>query len=437
MYLHRAKNLEEYKMSIPKKFKNNIDIYFGKTLLPRRQELLDEITKSDTYLPDTILHDDLDRGMLEYVDKNFKVISGEKKIPVVPRILTVQRWAEIQQTWEYNDDDGNINLPFISVVRKPDAQPGTNPSVQRTIPDRHRFHYATVKTWDGGQLGANVYKIPQPIAVDISYDVTIVCSRFRDLNKFNKIVMERFCSRQDYAIIKGHYIPIVFERNEDNTPMELLDGRRFYVQNYQFTMLGFLIDGDEFEVKPALNRVLLVTELVDIKEPTKQTIYKTICMEEAVFIAESGQTSFDVHESIGVLFYVTVNGILQRQDVDFTFIQGTSRISFVSPPYSGDCTCAGCDEQCPPKVVVKYYKGKSTHLIDLNGRPIQLTSEDFTYTGGSLTFTVQYNIDCVMQLSINGVTEIEGVGFEITGLRTIRLLGTPVNPSDVYIQYLY
>jgi hypothetical protein len=57
-------------MGIPKR-KNNIDVYggkesyYGKQVVERRQELLDKITKSDTYLPDSILHDDLDMGMLE------------------------------------------------------------------------------------------------------------------------------------------------------------------------------------------------------------------------------------------------------------------------------------------------------------------------------------------------------------------------------------
>jgi hypothetical protein len=42
--------------------------------------------------------------------------------------------------------------------------------------------------------------------------------------------------------------------------MDTLDGRRFYIQNYTFTMLGFLIDEEEFEVKPAINRVLTMVE---------------------------------------------------------------------------------------------------------------------------------------------------------------------------------
>jgi hypothetical protein len=39
-----------------------------------------------------------------------------------------------------------------------------------------------------------------------------------------------------------------------------LDKRKYYVQNYDFTMLGYLIDEDEFEVKPAISRVLTFME---------------------------------------------------------------------------------------------------------------------------------------------------------------------------------
>jgi hypothetical protein len=251
-------------MGLPKR-KNNIQVY-GKieneegSIIGRRKELLERITKSDTYLPDSVLHDDLDLGMLDFVKENFKVVSDGNQIPIIPKILTIQRWGEFTNNWTFSDDDGNIKLPFVAIVRKPDVQFGTNPAVQRTIPDRREFFYASVPTWDGNQLGADIYKIPQPIAVDITFDVTIVCTKFRDINKFNKVVLQKFSSRQSYTSVKGHYIPIVLDRIEDNTPMDTLDGRRFYIQNYTFTMLGFLIDEEEFEVKPAINRILTMVE---------------------------------------------------------------------------------------------------------------------------------------------------------------------------------
>ena len=152
-------------MGIPKR-KNNIEVYGnkeyyqGEKILERRQELLDRITKADSYLPDSILHDDLDGGMLDFVKKNFKIVTDGEIIPVIPKIMTIQRWGEFTNNWQFTDDDGNIKLPFIALIRKPDAQPGTNPSIQRTIPDRSTFYYASVPTWNGTQMGADIYKMP-------------------------------------------------------------------------------------------------------------------------------------------------------------------------------------------------------------------------------------------------------------------------------------
>ena len=202
-------------MSTPKR-KNNINVYnkvteLGKDVIDNRQSLLDRITKSDSFLPDSLFHDDLDMGMLDFIKQNFIITSDGEQIPIIPKILTLQRWGEFTSNWQFSDDDGNVKLPFIAVVRRPEVQPGTNPVTQRTIPDRKLFYYASVPTWDGTRKGSDIYKIPQPVAVDISFEVTIVCTKFRDLNKFNKKVLQKFSSRQSYASIKGHYIPIILD----------------------------------------------------------------------------------------------------------------------------------------------------------------------------------------------------------------------------------
>lgn len=411
-------------MGLPKKRKNDLDIYPEKTLTPRRQELLDMITKSDTYLPDSILHDDLDRGMLDYVEKNFVVVSDDKKIPVIPKILTIQRWSELSNTWEYVDDDGNIQLPFISVVRKPDVQPGTNPSVQRTIPDRARFHYATVKNVSDGVIGADIYKIPQPIPVDITFEVSIVCNKFRDLNKFNKSVMQNFSSRQDYTLIKGHYIPIILERVEDSSPINTLDGRRFYVQNYQFVMLGFLMDSDEFEVKPAINRAIIVTEFVDTVKFSKTVVNKYIDVNIVTYIANGQLTVFNVNESINILFHVAVNGLKQRNGIDYLFIPTTSKITFLIPPAIGSV------------VTVTYYRG-DRYINHVNNPEVDVANETFIYDGSTLTFNTENTIVDIIGVDINGLLEVEDVGYTKTSDTSFTLLVTPILGSNVTVTYLY
>jgi hypothetical protein len=411
-------------MGIPKR-KTDIEIYKGKILTERREELLHKITKSDSFLPDSVLHDDLDAGMLEFVSKNFVVISDGKKIPVIPKILTIQRWAQIMNTWEFSDDDGNLKVPFVGVIRRPDVQPGTNPSIVRTIPERLQFHYASVATWNGTQMGADIYKIPQPVPVDISFEVTIVCSKLRELNRFNKIVLQKFASRQAYTVVKGHYIPIIMDKIEDNSPIDQIDGRRFYMQTYQFTMLGFLIDQEEFEVKPAVSRFFLMTEFAKNTNFQKKYINKRIDITVGTFVADGMQTAFSVGESISMLFNVAINGLLQERDVEFFHIAGTSKITFTSPPPEGSA------------ITITYFKGRNSVFIDSYGKTLQVKTEYFEYDGSSLFFSLLNSIDSVVSLDINGLIEEEGQGFDISGASQIKLNFSPTLGSKIGITYVY
>jgi hypothetical protein len=415
-------------MGIPKR-KNNIEVYnTNKDMYSapvRRQELLDRITKSDSLLPDSILHDDLDLGMLDFIKENFKIISDGEQIPIIPKILTIQRWAELENSWEFVDEDRNIKLPFIAIVRQPDVQPGTNPVTQRTIPDRDTFFYASVPTWNGTQIGADIYRIPQPVAVDITFEVTIVCTKFRELNKFNQKVLQKFSSRQAYTTVKGHYIPIILDSVNDTTPLDTIDGRRYYIQNYKFTMLGFLIDSDDFEIKPAISRFFLLNEFAREGAPRKKYINNTVDVTIITFPADGLQTSFSVGESIGILFNVSVNGLMQERDTDYYHIAYTSKVSFDTPPLDGST------------VTISYYKGRNNILLDNYGKILQVATEYFEYNGSTLIFQLNNAINSVVSVDINGLQEEEGSGYDINGLRGIKLLGAPYVGSRIGVTYLY
>ena len=407
------------------KRKNNISVYETKELTERRQELLDRITKSDAYLPDSILHDDLDSGMLDYVKENFVVVSDGEQIPIIPKILTIQRWGEISNTWTFNDDDGNIKIPFISLVRKPDVQPGTHPSIQRTIPDRSTFYYAKVPTWNGSQLGADVYKIPQPVAIDITYEVTIACNKFRDVNRFNKVVMQKFASRQSYTSVKGHYIPLILNSNNDSSPIDTMDGRRFYVQTYEIIMMGFLIDSDEFEVKPAISRLLLLSEFVESTHIDKKIYNNLVETVVTKFIGNGTQTSFSVGESIDILFYVSVNGLVQQRDVNYFHMVGTSKISFSTPPDVNSI------------ILVSYYSSKNNALFDAEGKPIIIDSDYFLYDGSTLEYYLSYDVSSIIFLEINGLIDDAGNGYELFGTNGVRILYPPVINTTIGVCYMH
>ncbi len=249
-------------MGYPKQIKKSLPLEPKKTLYARRQQLLEYINKDGTYLPKSVLHSDLDRGMLDFVKNDLRLVTAGKLVPMIDIIITTQNWTQFTETWNFVDQDFNVKPPFITVVRTPEVKYGSNPSLLYTIPNRKEFYYASVPTWNGNQEGMDIYKIPQPVPVDINYQVRIVCNRMRELNEFNKITLQKFSSRQAYTFIKGQYVPIIMNNITDESIQDL-DKRKYYVQNYDFTMLGYLKDENEFEVAPAISRVMTMMEVSD------------------------------------------------------------------------------------------------------------------------------------------------------------------------------
>lgn len=246
-------------MGLPQKIKKNIQLVPDRQLLSRREELLEYIQKNDTYLPKSILHPDLDRGMLDFVKENLLITIEGETVNFIDTILSTQNWSQYTETWQFMNDDLNAEPPFVTVVRSPEMKYGSNPSTVYTIPNRREFYYVTVPTWDGQRKGADVYQIPQPVPIDINYSVKIMTNRIRDLNNFNRIILQKFSSRQAYATIKGHFVPIIMNNISDESQLSS-DSRKFFLQSYDFTMLGFLIDESEFKIKPAISRVVQVYE---------------------------------------------------------------------------------------------------------------------------------------------------------------------------------
>jgi hypothetical protein len=230
------------------------------------------ISEDGTYLPKSLLHADLDRGFLDFVKDGLKTVVEGKTVPMVDVLITTQNWSQFVETWDFENIDKNVEPPFITVIRTPEVKYGNNPAVMYNIPNRRLYYYAKVPTWDGQRHGMDIYKIPQPVPVDIKYTVAIVCNRMRELNKFNQVVLEKFASRQAYQTIKGHYIPIINDDITDESIMDL-EKRKVYIQKYTFTMMGFLIDEDEFEVQPAVTRIFQMYETetnVKKRKPKKE-----------------------------------------------------------------------------------------------------------------------------------------------------------------------
>lgn len=247
-------------MALPKKRKLTIPI---KRVDPQGgpKEWVDQfLEKNKQYLPRSVDHGDLDKGFIEFVNENLGIVINGDQVPV--HAFSIQRWNEFSKSWSNSDKYGNIKIPFVSVVRKPDAQPGTNPADFK-IPVRKNFPYMKIPVWDGNRKGMDIHTIPNPVGVDLTYMVRFFSYRQRELNLFNQRTLQEFASAQAYVNVKGHYFPILLENIGDESQVTDLNNKRYYVQTYEMKLQGYLVDSEEFEVTPAITRTFVSTEVTD------------------------------------------------------------------------------------------------------------------------------------------------------------------------------
>ena len=260
-------------MAVPKNFRKDLNFINQPEGYEQRQHLLDVISDGQGYLPRGITYEDMDREFIDFVKKDLEIVVEGVKVPVY--IVSIQRWYEFYTTWEKTDEFGNISLPFIVITRKIDIQKGTTHANNYNIPGFLTWGYMKVPTTDGNREGYDIYKIPQPIAVDVQYEVRFFTNKIRSLNVLNSKVQRAFSARQAYLNVNGHPMPLLLESIGDESQTDALEQRKYYVQPYTIKLMGYLLNEEDFQVVPAINRTILLTEIEEGKQMPKTKAYES------------------------------------------------------------------------------------------------------------------------------------------------------------------
>jgi hypothetical protein len=235
-----------------------INISNNKVGLERRQEMLGEITQNGTYLPKPIDYSDIDKATLDFINNDIDLeISGEE-VPVY--FMSIQKWTEFTRTWGDSDEFKDVKMPFITIVRDPDIQPGTNQDGLFNIAGFPTFTYHKVPTFNNGREGFDLYKIPQPTTSDLSYNVRFFSNRMSELNKIHNKVQRTFNSLQFYIKVHGHPMPITLESISDESRIDNIESRRYYSINFKMLVSGYILNEDDFEITPMHDRAILFFE---------------------------------------------------------------------------------------------------------------------------------------------------------------------------------
>jgi len=246
-------------MSLPKKIKLSLDVNppkIGSEYLKYGMERIEELMRlTDTntkYLPRTILLEDIDQALFDHANSNdMKVVIDGDVAPVF--YLDNDRWGELSKTWKFVDNDKNIPTPYIT-IRRTAKEKGTRIGGKFRIPQPRKFRYLDVPILDNGQIIYLRFKMPEPVNVDLTYEVSLFTKYRVDVNLYDEQMLKNFASRQVYLNIKGNPIPLLFEGFDEANPIENIDGDRFFVSRYTIKALGFIQDEKEFEITKTSRR---------------------------------------------------------------------------------------------------------------------------------------------------------------------------------------
>lgn len=233
-----------------KDYKNNIDLHHHSSGDERRLEMLSDILKSGTFLPNSIEYEDIDADFIRWVTDELKIMSDDGKEFPTMKLFSNQRFSEYTQSWKFTDSNNNLLLNFKSVTRENNPQSGKIQNGYWNIPGNDRFYLMKRQLVldDNGSESFLDLKTRQPMAIDLNYKLTIFTTQYHSINDFNILINKAFRSRQCYIKPNGHFMPMTLEGISDESSYSL-DDRQFYGQTYNIKVMAYIITKDDYKVE--------------------------------------------------------------------------------------------------------------------------------------------------------------------------------------------
>lgn len=211
---------------------------------------LDRQFENSAFLPQKLEIEDFGLGLKEFLESyNFSVLAENGQMKAVPIIHTMHElWAERKTNWKdmRNENGEEVSRPYIAMYRT-GVKRGTAP-FRYTIPRHRAFNFVKVPIFDGTLKGYEVYRIPQPVYVDIGYEVRFVSHYLEDVDDFHEFMMYRaYSDGQGYLKINGYDIVSKIDDPSEENTVEDIESERIYQIIFPVTIHGKLIDPTKFE----------------------------------------------------------------------------------------------------------------------------------------------------------------------------------------------
>lgn len=246
-------------MSLPKRIFPDKQLYVKKEGSARVDELLAMTDEFSTNLPQAVGIYNIDEAFIKLVTSGDLSITIEgEQVPVI--MLGNERWAEYGKIWKYVNEDKNITPPFITIKRASEAV-GTMLGKRYTIANKRVFTYKKIPTFRDGIKGYDLYQIPEPTAIDITYEISMFTHMLEDVNTVVANFVSNYSDCQLYINVHGHYFPTKLEAIGSEDTQEDVDGDRYYVKTFTVLCMAYIQSTEDMKVIPAINRVIISGEI--------------------------------------------------------------------------------------------------------------------------------------------------------------------------------
>jgi len=242
-----------------------IKINFNKLNLVDKKigpDRIDQINKNlfvnGNILPKPVTYNEIHDDVIRFIKDELSIDYNGTKLPVF--FLNQQRFSEFSKTWEYVDDNKNIQSNFIIITRENNPKKGTQQQDYSNIPGNSFYTIGTAEKWDGNKNITISYKMRQPYTVDFVYNIKIISNKVDLLNIVNNKIINEFKSKQSYISPNGHYMPVELEDISDDSDYDL-DERKVFIQTFQLLVKGYIINESDLIIEENICGILLGFEV--------------------------------------------------------------------------------------------------------------------------------------------------------------------------------
>lgn len=246
-------------MSLPNRIYPDKQLYVKSEGKTRVDELMAMTDENSTNLPQAVGIYNIDEAFIDMVKTGVLAITIDNNpVPVI--MLSNERWAEYGKIWQYVNEDKNITPPFITIKRVSEA-PGTMLGKHYNVPNKKVFTYKKIPTFKDGIKGFDLYQIPQPTPIDITYAISLFTHYLTEVNTTITTFINNYSDRQLYINVHGHYFLTVLNEIADESTHESVDGDRYFVKTFTVVCQGHIQSTDDMKIVPAINRIITSGEI--------------------------------------------------------------------------------------------------------------------------------------------------------------------------------